>query len=140
MEVALGPATLAATGHAIGDDVTLEIPLEDGSTTSTIVRVVGETVMVAPLWFTMAPGEGALVTSAFAERWEPSALEGAPTLIEVADGADVQQVLADLRAGTGLGPDEVIAFARSPRGDIEALSGLTRVPVALALALRCWPG
>ncbi len=139
-EVALGPATLAAMGLDVGDDVTLEIPLEDDSTTSTVVRVVGESVMVAPLWFTMAPGEGALVTTAFAERWQPSALEGAPTLIEVADGADVQQVLADLRAATGLGPDELVSFARSARGDIEALSGLTRVPVALALVLLVLAG
>ena len=134
-EVALGPATLAASGHDVGDDVTLEIPSDDGSATSTVVRVVGETVMVAPLWFTMAPGEGALVTTDFVERWEPTALEGAPTLIEVADGVDVQDVLADLRASSGLGPDEIITFARSPRGDIEALSGLTRVPVALAVVL-----
>jgi hypothetical protein len=134
-EAALGAATLEASGHELGDDVTLELVAEDGTVTQVIVQVVGETVLSPPLWFTMAPGEGAMVTTEFVERWAPDDLQGEPTLINVQPGADIQSVLADLRRAVSEEPDDMVAFARSPRSDVEALSSVTTVPILLAAVL-----
>ena len=88
--------------------------------------------MVAPLWFTMAPGRGCARDDGF-RRALAALRAGGRAHAHRGRGPTPtsNEVLADLRASSGLGPDEIITFARSPHGDIEALSGLTRVPVVL---------
>jgi predicted lysophospholipase L1 biosynthesis ABC-type transport system permease subunit len=86
----------------------------------------------------MAPGEGLLVDRELVQRWLPELAATSTylvTLREDADPARTMRTLAD-EVSASLGEDtQVFHFARSIRGDVEALSGLAHVPLALAMVL-----
>ena len=138
-EVALGPATLAAMASTSAMTSRWR---SLSRTTRPRARWCGWWAVRdgRTLWFTMAPGEGALVTTAFAERWEPVRAGGRAHAHRGRRRRRRPTGPGRSAATTGLGPDELISFARSAHGDIEALSGLTRVPVALAVVLLVLAG
>lgn len=101
------------------------------------LAVVGETVFAAPQWFTMAPGEGALVDSSLVERWQPLSAGQPNYLVRLRDGVDgpaAMRALADAVSGPN-DSEPAYQFARSPRADIEALTGTVKIPFILAVEL-----
>lgn len=141
-EVALGRSVMDRLDVEIGDVV--EIPITDDAGTPIVqaLDVVGETVFASPQWFTMAPGEGALIDRALVEQVQPDQVGRTITyLVRFGAGVDAAVALEELAASVELGASEggpgenVGYFARSPRADVEAYTSLTGVPVVLAIEL-----
>lgn len=136
-EVALGPTSIERLELDLGDDITFEIEDDDGDPVTVTLAVVGETVFAAPQWFTMAPGEGALVDSSLVERWQPLSAGQPNYLVRLRDGVDgpaAMRALADAVSGPN-DSEPAYQFARSPRADIEALTGTVKIPFILAVEL-----
>ena len=129
-EVALGRTTMHNLGAAIGDVVELEVPGEARSSPPIALTVVGEVVLSSPIFFDVGPGEGALVSHAFLERWMPDSASTAPLLLRFPDSADspsgLTQVLEQVDG-------EAFSFFRSERQDVAGLRDMRTVPWLLTL-------
>ena len=138
-EVALGHTVVERLGLDIGDEITFDVDDDDADAVTVTLEVVGETVFAAPQWFTMAPGEGALVDTSFLDRWQPKSAGEPSYLVRLRDGVDgpsaMQSIASTIPQLSDGEPAEVIQFARSPRSDIEALTGIIKIPAILALEL-----
>jgi hypothetical protein len=121
-EIALGGAVLDQLGIDVGD--TVSVNFDDESPGATW-RVVGEVVVASPLFRSIPPDGGGLISDAAYARW----LDDGPLLFLVSfqDGVAPQEgldaALAPMPEIQGL-----FAFARSARGDVVALDSMVALP------------
>jgi ABC-type lipoprotein release transport system permease subunit len=126
-EIALGAKTLATLGLRVGDEVQLSL---DPTAPSQAGRVVGQTVLVSPYFFSFAPGTGATtVPSTF------SALGLQPPwftviLVRYADAAD------DLRTFNAVQTAlQSVGFETADRHSVTGLGRIRLVPILLLIGL-----
>jgi ABC-type lipoprotein release transport system permease subunit len=132
-EIALGAEAMRRLGVGIGDEVPASFPGSDLDQRR--LTVTGESISAAPLFFSHAPDDSAVV----AFDLTPSETDGSsPELVRFTDrGRDPQATLEQIKQDM---PDGSVwfSFARSRRGDIvalEELEGLIRAILVMAAVL-----
>jgi hypothetical protein len=128
-EIALGRKVLDQLGKDVGDTVTLDLSDRGGGQQS--FDVVGEVIVASPLFQTLLPDAGALVSDRAYDKWlyeQPLAY-----LVAFRDGVTPTQGLDAVYAGyPDLGP---FAFTRTARGDVVALDSMVALPWVLVVFL-----
>ena len=121
-EITLGKKVLAQLGKHVGDKVDIAVG-EDGAQTVTF-DVVGETILASPLFRSLVPDEGGLITDTADERWFNEGTD--PYLVSFHDGVTPRQGFDAVYAGyPDLGP---FGFTRNARGDVVALDSMVVLP------------
>jgi hypothetical protein len=114
---------LRQLGVDVGDTVSVSFDQSQGETAAW--RVVGEVVVASPLFRSITPDGGALISDAAYLRW----LDDGPMafLVSFRDGIEPHQGLdATLAAMPEI--EGLFAFARSARGDVVALDSMITLP------------
>jgi putative ABC transport system permease protein len=123
-EIALGGAVLEQLGIDVDDTVSVSFDDQSQGETATW-RVVGEVVVASPLFRSITPDGGALISDAAYLRW----LDDGPMafLVSFREGIPPQQ---GLDAALAPIPDiqGMFAFARTARGDVVALDSMVALP------------
>jgi hypothetical protein len=128
-EIALGRELLDQFGKDVGDTVVVDLSDRGGG--DEIFNVVGEVIVASPLFLSLPPDGGGLVSDRASNRWLDDG--PLPFLVSFRQGVTPQQgldaVLADF---PGTGP---FAFTRSTRGDVVALDSMVALPWVLVIVL-----
>jgi hypothetical protein len=126
-EIALGAEVLDNLGLGVGS--TVEMATLAGEPATVPMRVVGEVVLASPLFQSLEPDAGALISdTAYAQWLNDSSLA---ILVDFDDRASPHEALEQTLQA--IPPESVyFAFARTTRGDVLALGSMVAVPWVLA--------
>ena len=131
-EVGLGTTTMDDLDVAVGDDVAVSRPDGEERTLRVVGRLVLPVVAAYPGADKTTLGQGALLTPDGLEAWSPT-FDTLGVAVAAADGADIDEVLADLDPG-----DPSFAFSLNETGqpsDVASLNRVRSTPLALAALL-----
>jgi putative ABC transport system permease protein len=135
-EIALGVATMKATGTSIGDVVEVSAEDSEGPASAPVrMRIVGQVIVPPAPFGVVRPGEGVSMTPEGFLRVHPvegsRQEEGVPFLVRFAPGVSPEEGLEAVRR---VAPNAFLIPAERP-GDVSSLARISSVPVLLACLL-----
>jgi hypothetical protein len=127
-EIALGRAVLEQFGKRVGETVVVDVGDEGEKVT---FDIVGEVIVASPLFRSLPPDAGGLISDRADQRWFTDRPEA--FLVAFGDGVNPQHGLDAVLAGyPDLGP---FSFTRNDRGDVAAIDSMVVVPWILVTFL-----
>src|SRR5262249_39221324 len=117
-EIALGSEVLDRLGKRVGDTVVVDVGEQGGETVT--FDVVGEAIVASPLFRTLPPDAGGLITAQADQHWFNDGPEA--YLVSFRDGLTPPEGFDAVYAGYPHGGP--FGFTRSARGDVVALDSM----------------